>query len=206
MLPSALVLGVFAVVGTGLVAFTQSLTADRILENERATLLRTLHTLVPPERYDNELFKDTVEVHDPERLGTREPVTVFIARREGQPVAAVFNTIAPDGYSGSIRLLVAVNRDGTLAGVRVIAHRETPGLGDYIEAGRSDWIHAFAGKSLQDPPPARWRVRRDGGEFEQFTGATITPRAVVRAVYNTLRYYEARGEHLFGQPEETQDE
>jgi len=117
----------------------------------------------------------------------------------GWPVAAVFAPVAPDGYNGNIRLLVAVRLDGTLAGVRVLAHRETPGLGDNIEAERSDWILGFSGKSLQDPKADSWKVQRDGGVFDQFTGATITPRAVVKAVKNTLLYYQEHGQKLFEQ-------
>jgi electron transport complex protein RnfG len=112
-------------------------------------------------------------------------------------VALVIAAVAPDGYSGSIRLLVGINRDGSLAGVRTLAHRETPGLGDRIEAQRDDWILGFAGKSLDRPALQAWRVKRDGGVFDQFTGATITPRAVVRAVKNSLIYYRDNREALF---------
>ena len=124
-------------------------------------------------------------------------MTVYRARRDGAPVALVLTAVAPDGSSGPIELLVGVNADGTVAGVRVLAHRETPGLGDPIEASRSDWVLAFAGRSLGDPPPAGWTVRRDGGAFDQFTGATITPRAVVHAVRRVLEYVGANQEALY---------
>jgi electron transport complex protein RnfG len=132
-------------------------------------------------------------------------VTLYRAYRNGRPVAVLGTPVAPDGYSGSIRLLIGLYADGTLAGVRVLAHRETPGLGDFIEASRSDWILGFAGKSLHDPTASGWAVRKDGGVFDQFTGATITPRAVVKAVHRFLIYYEQQRERLFtpsasGQP------
>ena len=109
----------------------------------------------------------------------------------------MLETVAPDGYNGSIRLLVAINLDSTLAGVRVVQHRETPGLGDAIDAQRSDWILGFDGKSLTTPPRKDWKVKRDGGDFDQFTGATITPRAVVKAVKKALLYFQANGHGLF---------
>lgn len=186
VLISAAFLFLFAVIGSGLVAFTHDSTAARIAENQRRALLRSLNELVPRDQYNNEIYTDIVHVRNAELLGTDEPVPVYRARKDGWPVAAVFASMAPDGYNGNIRLLVAVRLDGTLAGVRVLAHRETPGLGDSIETERSDWIRGFAGKSLGDPKAEQWQVKRDGGAFDQFTGATITPRAVVGAVKRAL--------------------
>ena len=100
--------------------------------------------------------------------------------------------VSREGYSGPINLLVAVNVDGTLSGVRVVSHKETPGLGDKIETNKDDWILGFVGKSLSNPSEALWKVRKDGGEFDQFTGATITPRAVVNAVREVLKYQQAQ--------------
>lgn len=197
----AALLAAFAAAGTLLVATTEQGTRARIADNEREFLLRTLDVLVDPARYDNDLLADTRTVVAPGALGTEEPVTVYRARADGEPVALVLTAVAPDGYSGPIRLLVAVNHDGTLAGVRVLGHRETPGLGDGIEAERSDWILAFNGRSLGDPPAEGWGVRRDGGEFDQLTGATITPRAVVAAVRRVLQYYESEQAMLFAEVE-----
>ncbi len=194
---SAVLLFLFAVLGSGLVAFMHDNTAARIAENQRRALLRSLNELVPRDQYDNDIYTDIIYVRDAELLGTRDPVPVYRARLNGWPVAAVFAPLAPDGYNGNIRLLVAVKMDGTLAGVRVLAHRETPGLGDHIESERSDWILGFNGKSLRHPSVENWKVKRDGGVFDQFTGATITPRAVVAAVKNTLLYYRAHGQSLF---------
>ena len=196
---SAVFLFLFAVIGSGLVAFTHDSTAARIAENQRRALLRSLNELVPREQYTNDIYTDIVYVHDEDLLGTDEPVPVYRARKDGWPVAAVFSPVAPDGYNGNIRLLVAVGLDGTLAGVRVLSHRETPGLGDAVEVERSPWIKGFAGRSLGNPPEEKWKVKRDGGVFDQFTGATITPRAVVKAVKNTLLYYRAHGDTLFEQ-------
>ena len=198
---TAAVLLLFALIGTLLVALTYEGTREQIAANEREALLRKLNLLVPPERYDNAIFEDTTQVINDHLLGTMEPVTVYRARRGSEPVALVIAPVAPDGYSGTIRLLVGINHDGSLAGVRILAHRETPGLGDKIEAERSDWILGFDGRSLDNPPLESWRVMRDGGAFDQFTGATITPRAVVKAVRNSLIYYRDNRETLFANAE-----
>jgi len=197
VLISAMFLFLFAVIGSGLVAFTFDSTADRIAENQRKALLKSLNELVSSDRYDNDIFSDTLYVQSSELLGTDEPVSVYRARKNGWPVAAVLAAVAPDGYNGAIRLLVAVNLDGTLAGVRVVQHRETPGLGDAIEAERSNWILGFKGKSLSNLAKKDWKVTRDGGTFDQFTGATITPRAVVKAVHKTLLYFQLHAHSLF---------
>lgn len=194
---NAVLLGVFAVLGTALLAFTEASTRQRIADNEREALLRTIHVLIPPTAHDNDIFHDTEEVREPLLLGTRDPMTAYRARKDGKPVAVILTPVAPDGYNGSIRLLVAIRYDGTLAGVRVLSQRETPGLGDGIEADRSPWIQQFAGKSLRNPNEAGWGVRRDGGQFDQLTGATITPRAVVKAVHRALKFYAGRREQLF---------
>ena len=194
---AALILTGFAVVGTGLVAITYSGTKNIIAEAQRAALEASLNQLVPADRYDNRVTEDRLEVVAPEWLGTDQPVTIYRARKNGQPVALFATPTAPDGYSGPIQLLIGVYADGTLAGVRVLAHKETPGLGDGIEARRSPWILAFTGKSLTDPPLEQWKVKRDGGAFDQLTGATITPRAVVKAVRRFLEYVQKHQEQLF---------
>lgn len=197
---AALILTGFAVIGTGLVAFTHTVTAERIAENERQALLANLNMLVPADRYDNAVTKDVRYITDP-AFGTAEPVPVYRAYKAGQPVALFATPVAPDGYSGDIRLLIGMYADGTLAGIRVLAHKETPGLGDGIEASRSDWILQFAGKSLSNPEPSGWAVKKDGGHFDQFTGATITPRAVVKATRRFLEYFATHREQLFANPE-----
>jgi electron transport complex protein RnfG len=199
---AALVLGAFAILGVGLVSATYEGTKERIAYNERLALLRKLQAIVPAETVDNDMVTDRIIVEDEELLGP-DPVAVYRGRKDGEPVAAVFAAIVPDGYSGPIKLLVAVRSDGTLGGVRVVSHKETPGLGDRIEEDRSDWILGFKGKSLEDPPPAQWKVKRDGGAFDQFTGATITPRAVVKAVKNTLLYVQRQGQAIYAEPSAT---
>jgi electron transport complex protein RnfG len=194
---AALILTGFAIVGTGLVVVTYSGTRDIIAEAQRAALEASLNQLVPADRYDNRVTEDRIEVVDPEWLGTDQPVAVYRARKNGQPVALFATPFAPDGYSGPIQLLVGVYADGALAGVRVLAHKETPGLGDGIEEKRSPWILAFAGKSLESPQSERWKVKKDGGVFDQFTGATITPRAVVKATRKFLEYVRTHREQLF---------
>lgn len=197
---SAILLGLFSITGTGVVAFTFEKTKHRIAENERAAMVKSLHALIEPKEHDNDLYTDVIQVKDETLLGTEEPVNVYRARMKDKPVAAILNSIAPDGYSGRIHLLVAVRYNGTLAGVRVVKHRETPGLGDGIDIDRSKWILGFNGKSLSKPEEKAWRVKRDGGAFDQLTGATITPRAVVKAVKHTLYYYKANKDMLFKTP------
>ncbi|WP_029891280.1 electron transport complex subunit RsxG [Polycyclovorans algicola] len=183
MLKSGGLLAAFGVVTAALLAGVYGLTKDQIAAAQQARLLRELQAVLSAERYDNDLALDTLTLDDP-RLGGRS--TVYRARLDGRPAASIFTVVAPDGYSGDIRLLVGVTPDGTVTGVRVTEHRETPGLGDKIELRKNDWILAFTGRSLGDPAAERWTVRKDGGAFDQFTGATITPRAVVAAVARTL--------------------
>lgn len=194
---AALILTGFAVVGAGLVAITYSSTKDIIAEAQRAALEARLNQLAPADRYDNRITEDHIEVVAPEGLGTSQPVTVYRARKKGQPVALFATPVAPDGYSGPIRLLIGVYADGTLAGVRTLEHKETPGLGDGIEEKRSPWILNFTGKSLSNPTLEGWKVKKDGGAFDQFTGATITPRAVVKATRKFLEYVQTHRELLF---------
>lgn len=197
MIISAIVLALFAIVGTFFVTYTYDNTIDTINENKRHKLLKTFHVLISPETHDNDIFNDIIQIQNKSLLGSKKPVTVYRARKENKPVAVIINSVAPDGYNGNIELLVAINYDGDLAGVRVVGHKETPGLGDAIQENRSDWITKFALKSLTNPDKKGWAVKRDGGEFDQFTGATITPRAIVKAVYNTLRYYKEHRDTLY---------
>ena len=197
ILLSGLFLWIFAVVGTGFVALTEDSTRDLIAENERRVLLRNLNALLPQEKFDNDIASDTRQVPASALLGTENESTVYRARLNAEPVAAIFNSIAPNGYSGKIHLLIGIYGDGSLAGVRAVKHSETPGLGDAIEVRKSDWILGFNEKSLANPGPEKWAVKRDGGAFKQFTGATITPRAVVQAVKNSLLYFQQNADTIF---------
>ncbi len=194
---SAIILGLFAIIGTTLVAYTFESTKEQIKTNQRMALLRSLHHIISTEEHDNDIFQDKIRVINPTLLGSDEPVSIYRARMQGKPVAAVIAAVAPDGYNGRIYLLVGIYYDGTLAGVRVVRHAETPGLGDLVDEQKSNWILGFRNRSLADPTPDGWKVKRDGGQFDQFTGATITPRAVVKAVYNSLIYYRQNRDTLF---------
>jgi electron transport complex protein RnfG len=196
----ALTLAIIAAVLTALLALVASFTRERIVSNEQAWIRQRLDALVPPAMHDNDLLTDSIAVTAPDLLGSSQPVKIYRARRNGAPVAAVLRPIAPDGYRGPIELLVAVGPDGRLIGVQVIRHQETPGLGDAFESRDVHWLGRFRGRSLTDPPPQRWTVRRDGGDFDAFTGATITPRAIVKAVRNALEYYQRNKQRIFDQP------
>lgn len=200
MAVSGSLLAVFAAAGAALLAGSHAVTEPRIEANIRATLERQLQEVLPPGDFDRAVSGNAERIAAPEQLqalGTRKPVTLYRARRDGGTVAAVFDVTTPEGYSGDIRLLVGVHRDGTVTGVRAVSHRETPGLGDKIDAARSDWIKGFSGRSLDDPPAEDWQVARDGGAFDQFSGATITPRAVVRQVARVLRFAQERHERIY---------
>jgi electron transport complex protein RnfG len=196
MLISAALLGIFAIVGTAMVAFTYDKTAQQVADNKREFTLSKLHELIAPSDHDNNLEADTISVSDP-LLGTHKPMLVYRARKDGKPVAAIIQSIAPDGYSGAIEMLVAIRMDSSLAGVRVVEHQETPGLGDAIDIRKSNWIRQFENRSLRQPAAAQWKVKRDGGQFDQITSATISSRAVVKAVYNTLQYFSKHRQELF---------
>ncbi|EXJ14625.1 electron transport complex subunit RsxG [Imhoffiella purpurea] len=190
------VLGAFATSGVALVAVTHAMVDQRIADNQYQAMQRKLAAILPEGASDNDPLRDYIQVEARELLGT-DATQVYRVRHGDDPVAVVLEPVVPDGYAGPIRLLVSVMHDGTLGGVRVISHHETPGLGDKIEEAKSDWVYEFKGKSLTDPPPEKWAVKRDGGEFDQFTGATITPRSVVNAVKNTLIYVQNQGDRLF---------
>lgn len=196
MLKNSLVLGLFAIATVGLVAVLQQATAGRIANAEREAQVRALSEILPQGSYDNHLLDNSIQLHDP-LLGSKSPQTAYIALKDGKPSAIILRATAPDGYSGAIQLLIGIQADGRLAGVRVLNHRETPGLGDKIELARSSWIRSFDGRSLSNPAEDGWAVKKDRGAFDQFAGATITPRAVVKAVHKALQYFDANQQQLF---------
>ena len=202
VLTTALLLMIFAIIGSGIVGLTYESTYEKIKRNEQMVLLRKLNTILSPSEYDNDLLDDQVVLGKDLLLGTSEPTKAYLAYRNSKPVAAVLSPVAPNGYSGPIDLLVGIYYDGRVAGVRVVKHRETPGLGDAVESQRSDWILGFDDKSLENPASKQWKVKRDGGEFDQFTGATITPRAVVKAVHSALLYFQQHRKELFKQTDD----
>jgi electron transport complex protein RnfG len=186
---NSLVLGLFAIVTTAAIAATYLSTRDAIAAQERAAQAKALLQIVPRSRHDNSMLDDVLPVADSTLLSLPRPEQIHIARQQGEVVAVIIPAVAPDGYSGTIKLITGINADGSIAGVRVVAHNETPGLGDKVDLKKSDWVLGFNGKSLLNPHPERWKVKKDRGEFDQFTGATITPRAVTKAVYQTLQYF-----------------
>ncbi len=202
ILITASLLMLFAATGAALVGVTFIQTEDDIIYNERLTLLKKLNNIIPAESYNNDLLQDTIIIKPSTLLSTKEESLAYRARNNNQNVAVVFSSIAPNGYNGSIHLLVGVKADGTLAGVRVVKHRETPGLGDVVSITHSNWILGFNDRSLSNPNEKGWKVKRDGGEFDQFTGATITPRAVVKAVHNALLYFDQNQNTLFSKKAE----
>lgn len=198
MLKNSLVLALFAAVTVAVVAITQQSTESRIIEAERAAQIRTLGEILPAHSYDNALLDNVIALNEP-LLGHRAETPAYLATLAGQPAAVILQANAPDGYSGTISLLIGIMADGTLSGVRVIHHKETPGLGDRIELAKSPWIKSFDGKSLSNPAQRGWAVKKDQGDFDQFAGATITPRAVVAAVHKALQYFDQHHAELFAQ-------
>lgn len=196
-LHNAIGLGLFAAVTVGAIALTAALTGDRIEANqERVRQAALLEILAPAADSGLDVdLSDTARFESP-ALGHREAQIAVRARRDREVVALLVPLRIPDGYSGDIHLLLGIEADGRVAGVRVVEHRETPGLGDAIERRKSDWIETFRGRSLNDPPLQGWTVRRDGGEFDAFTGATITPRAVARGIGRALVWFEVDGREL----------
>jgi electron transport complex protein RnfG len=197
ILITASLLMFFAVSGAVLVGVTFIQTKDDIKHNEELTLLRKLNTIIPADSYNNDLLLDTIIIKPSLLLGTRDDSLAYRARNNNKDVAVVLSSIAAGGYNGSIHLLVGIYADARLASVRVVKHRETPGLGDVVSISHSDWILGFDNKSLTDPDEKGWKVKRDGGVFDQFTGATITPRAVVKAVHDALLYFNQNRTLLF---------
>lgn len=206
MTRNSLLLAGFAVLTALLVASTFLGTKDRISAAQRAAEEKALLQIIPRDRHDNAMLDDRIPapMNDP-LLQLREEKSIYIAKRAGIATAALIPAMAPDGYSGAIELIVGVNRDGSVAGVRVLQHRETPGLGDAVDHRKSDWINSFKGRSLTNPEKDRWTVRKDGGDFDQFTGATITPRAVVQATARVLQYAQDKHKELFGAPSADQE-
>lgn len=196
---NAVVLSLFAIGTAAMLAFTNNQTLPQIECNRQQALQQSLLEVMPAHHFDNVLLADTIQVSDP-LLGRGEH-WVYRARQGDTPAGLVLETIAPDGYGGAIALLVGVDANGVLTGVRMIPpHNETPGLGDAIDVRKSDWITRFTGRSLENPQDSGWAVKKDGGEFDAFTGATITPRAVVAAVYRALQYVQREQDTLFSLP------
>jgi electron transport complex protein RnfG len=200
ILQSGLILAAVAAICTTLVALTFGLTKDRIAANEQAYLEQSLAPVLDGNTFDNDLSASALTVRAPHDLPGRENAVIYRARAGNTPIVALFVVTAPDGFTGPIRLLIGIDVDGVVTGVRALEHKETPGIGDQIDESRSDWIFQFSGTSLDAPERTAWTIRRDGGEFDQMTGASVTSRAVVNAVNQTLLYFEANREMVFSAP------
>lgn len=211
---NAVGLGLFAIVTAGVVGVAQVTTKERIAHNIQIAEAKALHEIVPATDYDNDLLSDTFllsseEAYKKWKVRLLGPVgdgaVAYVARKDGKAHTVIFPVTAPDGYTTHIDMIVGVRLDGSLAGVRVIDHKETPGLGDKIETKKGDWILQFAGLNLEQPDASnnQWAVKKDGGEFDQFTGATITPRAVVRSVKLALEFFQAHGQDFLADKDYT---
>lgn len=200
------ILAICTLVGTGIMTTTYMYNKDRIKENERLVLLRTLSSVLVPGTFNNDVINDTIEITEPQWLGSKKPLTVYRARMNGVPVASVLSIVVPDGYNGPIKAIVGINIENEIIGVRVISHKETPGLGDAIEVRKSDWILSFNGRGTHNTTYNQWAVKKDGGQFDQFTGATITPRAIVKAVHRSVQYFSRNSQTIFKNPDVSEND
>jgi electron transport complex protein RnfG len=192
-----LLVGAIATGAALLVTASWEFSHERIAANQRARLLASLSSVLDESLLERDLDPVLITALDPELLGSDDPIDVFVPVDGNTPLAAIFATAAPDGYNAPISLLIGMAiPSGRITGVRVVSHRETPGLGDLIDIEKSDWILQFDGKSIDEPPASAWAVRKDEGQFDSITGATVTPRAVIQAVYNTLLYFDAHRDEL----------
>ncbi|WP_022942249.1 electron transport complex subunit RsxG [Psychromonas hadalis] len=193
-------LAAFAIICTAAVATVNQLTKPVIAKQEQMALLKTINQLIPKDSYDNDIFASCFIINDDTLLGKDRSQQVFVAKKAGKPVALMLETSTFKGYAGEIKLAVGIFADGKVAGVRVIRHSETPGLGDKIQTNKSDWIYSFNNKHYQKDQSARWEVKKNGGDIDAFTGATITPRAITLAVKDTLIYFNKNSDTLFNHP------
>ena len=195
---SGMVLAGFAAITTLAIGSTYLITKEQIEFEVRLAEARQLLEIFPSDSHDNELVDDTFSIAaDTPLLGLRENLRGYRARKGNQIIGIILPITARDGYSGDIRALVGIRRDNSVAGVRIVSHRETPGLGDKVDLRKSNWVLDFNDRSLLNPPISAWTVTKDGGIFDQFTGATITPRAVVVATRKALEYAALHSEELF---------
>lgn len=205
---SALILAVLAAICTALVAWTHYQTEARIEQNRKDFLEQSLAPALGGLYFDSDLSKSAITIEPPHELPGSGPATIYRVFRNEEPVAALFIVTARDGYSGPIRLLIGIEESGIISAVRILEHNETPGLGDKIESSKSDWVEQFPGTSLSNPELENWAIKRDGGTFDQLTGASITPRAVIKAIRETLIYFEDNRDTVFAndQPAEEVNE
>ena len=190
------VLAGFALLASVLLGVTNCSTQGAIQRRLDEDLIKSLEEVVPAALHDNDMLRDTLTIPSADFNIGADETTVYLAKKSGTVTAVCFKFIAPDGYSGAINMIMGIDRGGNILGVRVLSHKETPGLGDKIEAAKSDWILSFVGRSLDNLTPAQWAVKKDGGVFDQFAGATITPRKSVQAVNRGLHLFQAHQAQL----------
>ncbi len=203
-LRTAAILFVFVILFTGLLSAAYLWTKPAIEASAAEEKMKLVNEVLPRAEYDNALLSDTLTLPPTPQLGLDEPSTLYRARMGGKPVALVFEAVAPDGYSGKIRLLIALRADGTVVGVRVTQHKETPGLGDYVEVRKDKnkarpWITQFAGLALAQVADSEWKVKKDGGRIDYYAGATVTPRAVSKAVLKAVKWATAHRDQIFAE-------
>jgi len=190
------ILAGFALLASVLLGVTNCSTQGTIQQRLDEDLKNSLAEVVPATLYDNDLLQDTVIIPSAQyNIGTAETL-VYKAKKDGEVSAVAFKFTAPDGYSGAIDMIIGIDKNGNVLGVRVLSHKETPGLGDKIELAKSNWILSFNGFSLENLSPEKWAVKKDGGQFDQFAGATITPRKTVQATYRSLQLFKDKKEEL----------
>lgn len=187
----------FAFIGTLLLASVFDVTRAPIEASEKAARLSLFKEILLAENYDNDLLASQVMIAPNALLGNRLPSIANVAKKQQQTAGVILEAIAHDGYSGDIKLLIAIRADGSISGVRVLAHKETPGLGDYIDIAHGNWIKLFDNESLEKTAAEKWQVKKDGGQYDYMVGATITPRAVVKAVKQALQFYQQNKQTLF---------
>lgn len=206
MLKSGATLALIAAVCTALVAATFQVTAERIAANEKALLEQSLLPVLAGVFYDSALGDSRLVIPPPHELPGNDAAVIYRVYAGQQAAAALFAVTARDGFSGAIRILVGVDVAGKVTGIRILEHRETPGLGDKIDVTRSNWVYQFDGRSIGDPVFSGWAIRGDGGEFDQLTGASVTPRAVIKAMRDTLIYFDAHRAEIFSAPATEEDQ
>lgn len=188
---------IFSLVASAALSVSYFLTKTPIEESDARAKRMFLNQVVPSNLYDNNLVEDTISVEPNPLIGNKKNIDIYRAKKNNQVIAVIIETIAPDGYSGEIKTLVGVDQKDKILGVRVITHKETPGLGDYIEVDKSHWIKNFNLKSLDEMGEKEWAVKKDGGNFDYVSGATITSRAVIKSTYKSLLYVKENKKRLF---------
>lgn len=194
---TAVAMIIFSLAASTALSISYFITKSPIDESDAKAKRIFLNQVIPTDLYDNNLVKDIISIEPSPLLGNKKNIDVYRAKKNNRVIAVIIESVAPDGYSGEIKTLVGIDHEDKILGVRVIAHKETPGLGDYIEIDKSQWIKNFDLKSLDKASEKQWTVKKDGGDFDYISGATITPRAVIKSTYKCLLYVKENKKRLF---------